>query len=80
MRAGAVVAYGRRVFGSPSLATGFSHTHMGPEAVSGFEAAMRDALDVLCDRGVIPQQNGRLQLTIEATVAWRKPLSPVFTP
>jgi SAM-dependent methyltransferase len=55
---------------------GLSRTHMGPEAVSAFDAAVRVALEELCQQGAVIQHDGRLQLTVEATITWGKPLRP----
>jgi len=53
---------------------GFSRTHMGPAAVAGVDAAMRDALDDLAQQGTLERRAGRLQLAVEATVTWGLPL------
>jgi len=53
---------------------GLSRTHMGPEAASAFDSAIRVALDELCQQGEVNQRDGRLQLTVDATVTWGKPV------
>jgi SAM-dependent methyltransferase len=55
---------------------GLSRTHMGPEAVMAYDAASRQALEDLCQEGIIAQCDGRLQLTVEGWVTWGKPGSP----
>ena len=47
---------------------GLSRTHMGPEAVIAYDAATRQALEDLCQEGIIAQVDGRLQLTVEGWV------------
>jgi SAM-dependent methyltransferase len=53
---------------------GLSRTHMGAEAASAFDAAVRQAVAALCRDGEIAERDGRLQLTMDATVQWGKPL------
>jgi SAM-dependent methyltransferase len=54
-----------------------SRTHMGPAEVAGSDAAMRDALNDLSQQGTIERREGRLQLSVEATVTWGLPLQPI---
>jgi SAM-dependent methyltransferase len=56
----------------------FSRTHMGPEAAGASDAAIGQALEELCRQGAISTCDGRLQLAVEATVTWGKPIAPVF--
>jgi SAM-dependent methyltransferase len=59
---------------------GFSRTHMGLADAAAFDAAIRDALEALCRQGAIARRDGRLQLAVEATVVWGKPLAPTDGP
>jgi SAM-dependent methyltransferase len=58
---------------------GFSRTHMGVDAAEAFDAAIRRLLDELCADGTIARHDGRLQLTVRATVVWGRPLGPPTT-
>jgi len=49
---------------------------MGREAVIAYDAATRQALEDLCQEGIIAQCDGRLQLTVEGWITWGKPGSP----
>jgi SAM-dependent methyltransferase len=51
---------------------GLSRTHMGPAAVSAFDTAIRVALAELCEQGEVIERDGRLQLTVDATITWGK--------
>lgn len=53
---------------------GASRTHMGPEAVSAFDAAVVAVLDELCRDGTIAERDGRLQLSVTANMVWGRPL------
>jgi SAM-dependent methyltransferase len=55
---------------------GLSRTHMGPAALAAFDAEMRQMLEQLCEAGAIAQRDGRLQLSVEASVIWGRPLAP----
>ncbi|MDQ6670902.1 MAG: class I SAM-dependent methyltransferase [Chloroflexota bacterium] len=55
---------------------GFSRTHMGAQAASAFDTDVRQALEDLNAQGAIAMRDGRLQLTVDATVTWGKPLRP----
>jgi hypothetical protein len=55
---------------------GFSRTHMGAQAASAFDIDVRQVLEDLNAQGAIAISDGRLQLTVEATVTWGKPLRP----
>jgi SAM-dependent methyltransferase len=52
---------------------GLSRTHMGAEAASAFDTAVRQAVAELSIDGEIVERDGRLQLTMDATVQWGKP-------
>jgi SAM-dependent methyltransferase len=52
---------------------GLSRTHMGPEAVASFDAAVRQAFDELTEAGVVVQHDGRLELGVVARVTWGRP-------
>jgi SAM-dependent methyltransferase len=53
---------------------GFSRTHMGAEAASAFEAAVRAMLREAHQAGVITMSANQLELTTSARVVWGKPL------
>ena len=55
---------------------GFSRTHMGQATAAAFDADIRQALEACCEQGVIELIGGRLQLAIEATIVWGRPLAP----
>jgi SAM-dependent methyltransferase len=52
---------------------GLSRTHMGPAAVAAFDAEVRHALEDLSRNGVLPVNENRLDLSVEARVAWGVP-------
>jgi SAM-dependent methyltransferase len=52
---------------------GGSRTHMGPDMVAGFDAAVMALLEELCLDGTITQRDGRLQLQVTANVVWGVP-------
>ena len=52
---------------------GFSRTHIGPEAVTAFDAAIVNLLAEACQDGTIQEQDGRLQLEVTATLVWGTP-------
>jgi SAM-dependent methyltransferase len=52
---------------------GFSRTHMGPEAVAGFDDAVRELLEACCREGAIDLHDDRLQLSVVARVIWGRP-------
>jgi SAM-dependent methyltransferase len=55
---------------------GFSRTHMGRAAVEAFDAAVRATLDELAEDGTIERRaDGRLALSVSATVVWGQPLA-----
>jgi SAM-dependent methyltransferase len=55
---------------------GLSRTHMGLEAVIAYDAATRQALEDLCQEGILARCDGRLQLTVEGWLTWGLPGSP----
>jgi SAM-dependent methyltransferase len=55
---------------------GGSRTHMGPQATAAFDAEMRALLEASVADGTIRQRDGRLELEVEASVVWGRPLVP----
>jgi len=51
----------------------FSRTHMGSAEVQAFDEALREVLDELCGNGRLGRENGKLQLTVGASVSWGRP-------
>jgi SAM-dependent methyltransferase len=49
---------------------GFSRTHMGPEAVAGFDTDMRATLCWACQEGIVELRDQRLQLAVEGKLVW----------
>jgi SAM-dependent methyltransferase len=52
---------------------GFSRTHMGPEATAAFDAAVVEVLEEGIGDGTIAEREGRLQLSVTASVVWGTP-------
>jgi SAM-dependent methyltransferase len=53
---------------------GFSRTHMGPVTTAAFDAEVREVLADAVREGLIEQREGRLGLSVGATVVWGRPL------
>ena len=53
---------------------GGSRTHMGPDMVAAFDAAVTALLEELCRDGTLAEHDGRLQLQVTAMVVWGRPL------
>jgi hypothetical protein len=55
---------------------GFSRTHMGPATAAAFDAEVREVLADAVREGLIEQRDGRLGLSVRASVVWGRPLDP----
>jgi SAM-dependent methyltransferase len=51
----------------------FSRTHMGSAEAQAFDEALRKLLDELRGDGTLDRVDGRLQLTVSASVSWGRP-------
>jgi len=53
----------------------FSRAHMGRQAAAAFDADTREALAELCADGTVRLEADRLQLSVESSVTWGRPLA-----
>ena len=53
----------------------FSRDRMGADQSAAFDAAVRETLERACNDSIIQMREGRLDLQVEATVIWGKPLA-----
>jgi SAM-dependent methyltransferase len=59
---------------------GGSRTHMGPDTVAAFDAAIAGVLAELCRDGTLEERDGHLQLSVTSTVVWGHALRPDAAP
>src|SRR5436305_1156886 len=52
---------------------GFSRTHLGAGSARAFDEAVRATLEDLVDAGGLRRTRGRLEMAVEARVAWGVP-------